>query len=148
MTTAVLRWVTPTKRADGTDLGRVAQIRIFDSASPTPNLAIAAVPGGDVSFRTDVLSPGTHNFTAVTIDTDGRVGEPVKIGSVDVEDVAPMAPPAGISDPAIEVRDADNRIVPPKPAPPQQPAMGAAPARVPMGVKVSPQPVVDAPKKV
>jgi len=124
--------VNPTKRADDTELvvKKIAQVRIFDSASSTPGVPIAAVPGGDVSFRTDVLSPGTHNFTAVVIDTEGQFGAPVKLGSVDVEAAPLLAPPAGVSDPAIEVRDADNRIVVPKvPAKPDTtPAAKPAPA--------------------
>ena len=122
MTTATLRWVNPTTRA-GADGGKLAPksigaVRIFDSASPGgPAVPIAVVPGGDEAWRSDVLSPGTHNFTLVWVDTDGRASDASKMVTVVVEATAPLAPPSPGTDVVVEVRDADGVIVPPaKPA--------------------------------
>jgi hypothetical protein len=118
MTTVTLRWENPTTRVDDSELNvrKIAQVHIFDSASSTPSVPIAAVPGGDTSYRTGVLSPGTHNFTVVVIDVDGQASEPSKtIASVVVEAPPALAAPGPVADLVVEARDADNRIVAAKP---------------------------------
>ena len=65
MSTATLTWTIPTTRTDGTPLAPsdVASVSVYDDASPTPAVALAVLPGSPVTFTTDTLSPGVHDYT-------------------------------------------------------------------------------------
>lgn len=93
MSTATITIVNPTTRTDGSALAPtdIAGIDIFDSASPTPAVAIGHVTGAGTAFTTGVLTVGDHGFAAVWTDTTGHVSGPSNVSVVTVP--ATLAPP-------------------------------------------------------
>jgi hypothetical protein len=103
MSTATLNWTVPTTRVDGTALAPsdVASIDVFDSASPTPNMAIGTVQGAGTSFATGVLSVGVHNFTVVVNDTTGHSSATSNVASANIPAV--LAAPSAVTTLAVTV---------------------------------------------
>lgn len=87
MATATITIVQPTTRTDGSPLSpdTIATTEIFDSASPTPLVAIGSVLGAGTTYVTDVLTVGAHNFTATVTDTSGHVSAASNVASVTVD---------------------------------------------------------------
>lgn len=86
MSTVTLTIVLPTARTDGTAISpdQIAKIEIFDSASPTPLVPIGTIVGAWLTFTTDVLPIGIHNFTAEVNDTIGHMSGMSNVASVTV----------------------------------------------------------------
>lgn len=101
MSTAVLNWVLPTTRTDGSALAAadIAGIDIFDMASATPTTPIGNAAGSATSFTTGVLTVGDHGFTMVANDSGGRKSDPSKVvvGTVAAPPVAPPSPITGVT---------------------------------------------------
>lgn len=81
MATVTLTWTDPTTREpDPANPGvnpplapsEIASVDIFDDAASNPAIPIGNVPGTGTTFTTDILSVGTHHFTAVVNDTTGH----------------------------------------------------------------------------
>lgn len=98
MTIVTLNWTLPTTRTDGSPLAPtdIASIDVFDSASPTPTVPIASLPGAVTTFTSGVLSVGAHGFTIVINDTTGHSSAQSNVFS---GTVAPtLAPPSAVTD--------------------------------------------------
>jgi hypothetical protein len=93
MSKVQLNWTNPTTRIDGSALpsAQIANIQIYDDASPTPNTPIGTAPGGTATgtFTTGDLAAGVHNFTAVVVDTDGNKSMPSNIYTATITEAAP-----------------------------------------------------------
>jgi hypothetical protein len=98
MSTATLTWSNPTTRTDGVALApnEIVGVDIFDSGSPTPDVAIGNVPGPGTTFTTDVLSVGNHGFTVVVNDSTGHKSAPSNIAAAVI--VATLAAPMAVTD--------------------------------------------------
>lgn len=86
MSTATINIVLPTTRTNDTPISpdEIASTEIFDSASATPLVPIGTITGPGLSFTTDVLSVGVHNFTAEVTDTTGHMSGMSNVASVTV----------------------------------------------------------------
>ena len=93
MSSVTLKWTPPITRSDGTPLpsASIASANVFDSASPTPSTAIGSVLGVVGTFTTGTLGDGVHNFTVVTVDTDGNASAPSNVASATIAEAAPSA---------------------------------------------------------
>ena len=99
MSTATLTWTIPTTRTDGTPLAPsdVASVSVYDDASPTPAVALAVLPGSPVTFTTDTLSPGVHDYTVVVTDVQGNASAASNIATVTVP-LPALARPSAVTD--------------------------------------------------
>lgn len=95
--TETLQWRDPATLIDGTPIPTPFTVAIFDSASPTPTVAIGTVAGGVQEFTTPVLAPGVHTFTAVVTDTAGISSAPSNVFSVTIEPEVDISPPMAIT---------------------------------------------------
>jgi hypothetical protein len=96
MSTATLTWVMPTTRVpDGSNppvnllISEIANAKVYDSGALTPSVPIATVAAPAVTFTTETLSVGVHEFTVVMADTAGQVSGPSNVASVTVPAVVP-----------------------------------------------------------
>jgi len=98
MSTATLTWTLPTTRVDNTPLapGDIAQVDIYDTSSPTPDVPIFSLAGGGTSYTTDVLAVGVHNFWVAVQDTTGHRSAPSNMATVTVPAV--LANPSAVTD--------------------------------------------------
>lgn len=99
MATETLTWALPTTRTDGAAISpdEIAGTSVFDTTSPTPDVAIGSVPGAGTSFTTDVLSVGVHNFIVVITDTTGHMSAASNVVSQTVPAVLANPNPAVLS---------------------------------------------------
>lgn len=116
MSRALLNWIDPVARTDGTALPpeEIASTDIFDSNALDPSVPIGSVPGAATTFTTGVLAVGDHNFFVVVNDTTGHKSAPSNIATVTV--VATQAAPNPATDlTATLIPDTDTPPTPPTP---------------------------------
>jgi hypothetical protein len=123
MTKALLKWVDPTTRVDGSALASsdISSITIHDD---TDGLVGSVLPGVQ-TFTTSTLSVGDHSFYAIAHDTSGHSSGRSNVASVTVTPtLANPAAPSGLTAELVE------EPLPPPAAPPSD---APPPADTPAG---------------
>ena len=113
MSTATLTWTIPITRTDGTPLAPsdVASVSVYEvCTAPTPAVAIAVLPGSPVTFTTDTLSPGVHDYTVVVTDVQGNASAASNIATVTVP-LPALARPSAVTDLAAAPQSVSGAMV-------------------------------------
>jgi hypothetical protein len=92
--TATLTWNFPTTRTDGSLIAATDTLSgtLFDSVNPTMAIAtVMGTPGSHATFTTPELSAGIHDFTEVTMDSEGNASAASNVAGVTVALAKPSA---------------------------------------------------------
>lgn len=86
--TLQLNWELPTERADNFPLlpEEIASIDVYDNQIQVTNFQSYPLPGSSIAVIVNVTTPGLHNFTLRTRDTENRTSVDSNTISYQVKD--------------------------------------------------------------